>query len=507
MAAGTLYGTVYKQNGAANGVYSLWLSWNSWSSGLTSTVNATLYLKRNDGYANSAWNRYHQVWGRIYCDGGEVGAYNNLDVDTRHSNTVTLCSTTFSVQHQNGVEKRINLSASFGNVAVSSCDHGDIGSTQVSLGTITIYSPCGAPASVSLSPNPFEDNVTLSWSGAGGGANNSISSYFIQHSISSDNSSWSGWIDTTTISTNSSSGSNQFTPSISRGSYIKYRIRTQGTAGGSYYSDFRESNSVRRIPYTNCTAPTVFNVNPNPFESTINISWDGASSGTNNSITGYTLEYSTSSDNASWGNWSQFENISSTDTNGNTTFAGATINRGNYIKFRIKALGTAGEIYYSPYKESKVIRRNSLPNPPNNFSVSVSSYVIGERINLSWTESIDIDSNISHYKIEYCTSVNRDTWSEWMQLTSTTELMYSFIPKPSFLANQSYVKFRVCTEDNLGASSSDYKESIPVQRDDNTGVRFGINGQYAKAYLYVGKNGSWVEHDVAVGIGGNWVEV
>ncbi len=61
MAAGTLYGTVYKQNGAANGVYSLWLSWNSSSSGLTSTFSATLYLKRNDGYTNSAWNKYHQV--------------------------------------------------------------------------------------------------------------------------------------------------------------------------------------------------------------------------------------------------------------------------------------------------------------------------------------------------------------------------------------------------------------------------------------------------------------
>ena len=306
MAAGTLYGTVYKQNGAANGVYSLWLSWNSSSSGLTSTFSATLYLKRNDGYTNSAWNKYHQVWSRIYCDGGKAGAYNNLDVDTRRSNTVTLCSTTFSVQHQNGVEKRINLSASFGNVAVSSCDHGDIGSTQVSLGTITIYSPCGAPASASLTPNPFEGNVTLNWSGASGVSNNSISSYFIQHSTSSDNSSWSGWTDTTTISTNSSSGSTQFTPSISRGNYIKYRIRTQGTAVSSYYSGLIESNSVRRIPYTNCTAPKVFDAIPNPFENAINISWSGASSGTNNSITGYTLEYSTS-------------------TSGNATFEGAKV--------------------------------------------------------------------------------------------------------------------------------------------------------------------------------------
>lgn len=126
-----------------------------------------------------------------------------------------------------------------------------------------------------------------------------------------------------------------------------------------------------------------------------------------------------------------------------------------------------------------------LAKSPNDFSVSVSSYVIGESIKLSWSKAVDIDSNISHYKIEYCTSIDGDTWNNWMQLTSTTKLMYSFIPIPSFLANQSYVKFRICTEDNLGASSSDYIESSLVQRDDNTGVRFGINGQYAKAYLYM----------------------
>ncbi len=75
-----------------------------------------------------------------------------------------------------------------------------------------------------------------------------------------------------------------------------------------------------RISYINCIVPTVFNVNPNPFESTIDIAWNGAFSGGNNSIIGYNLQYSTSLDNSSWSNWSQLENISSIATNGNNTF-------------------------------------------------------------------------------------------------------------------------------------------------------------------------------------------
>ena len=114
MASGKIYGTAYKPNGTKSGVYDVWLSWNSSVSDLTSTVNATLYVKRNDGYSNSAWNNFHQVWDRIYCNGNEVGRYDNLDINTRKSKTATLCSAIFSIEHTNGAEKKINLSASFG---------------------------------------------------------------------------------------------------------------------------------------------------------------------------------------------------------------------------------------------------------------------------------------------------------------------------------------------------------------------------------------------------------
>ena len=86
----------------------------------------------------------------------------------------------------------------------------------------------------------------------------------------------------------------------------------------------------------------------------MNISWSGAAAGTNNSITGYTLKYSISSNNSSWGDWNQLDNISSASTSGSTTFSGATITRGNYIKFRIRGLGAAS----SDYIESELVQRD-----------------------------------------------------------------------------------------------------------------------------------------------------
>ncbi len=58
--------------------------------------------------------------------------------------------------------------------------------------------------------------------------------------------------------------------------------------------------------------------------------------------------------------------------------------RGNYIKFRILTRGTAGSSYYSKYKETSAIRRNSKLNPPTEIKTSLLSYVLGESLTISW---------------------------------------------------------------------------------------------------------------------------
>lgn len=134
----------------------------------------------------------------------------------------------------------------------------------------------GVPTSCSLSSTLAEGNVTLSWSGAKAGTNNAISSYEIQYSDSSDNSTWGSWTALTTVTTSATSGSLSVAPPSTRGNFCRFRIRTCGTAGSSYYSSWKVStNSVRKN--TLPTAPSTVTISPEIYSNeTITLTWFGA---------------------------------------------------------------------------------------------------------------------------------------------------------------------------------------------------------------------------------------
>lgn len=120
-------------------------------------------------------------------------------------------------------------------------------SSYTVLSSPLLTTACGAPTSCTVSPTLAEGDVTLSWSGASGGINNTISSYEIQYSDSADNITWGAWTALTTVTTTASSGSVSVAPPSTRGNYRRFRVRTRGTAGASYYSSWKVStNSVRR---------------------------------------------------------------------------------------------------------------------------------------------------------------------------------------------------------------------------------------------------------------------
>ena len=104
--------------------------------------------------------------------------------------------------------------------------------------TYVSYTACTAPTSFTVSPEVFDKNLTLAWSGATGGTNNAITGYEIEYATSLDGSAWSGWAALKTASGTSTAD----VPGIDRGQYVKYRIRTQGSAGEPYFSDWIESN-------------------------------------------------------------------------------------------------------------------------------------------------------------------------------------------------------------------------------------------------------------------------
>ena len=108
--------------------------------------------------------------------------------------------------------------------------------------------------------------------------------------------------------------------------------------------------------YTACTAPTSFIASPAVFENTVTLTWSGAKGGTNNSITGYETQFSTSEDGVKWGGWA----YRATDTTSPASSAPG-IDRGHYIKYRIRTLGSAGSSYYSEWIESNVVQKDNEP--------------------------------------------------------------------------------------------------------------------------------------------------
>lgn len=103
---------------------------------------------------------------------------------------------------------------------------------------------------------------------------------------------------------------------------------------------------------TACTAPTSFTASPDVFEDTVTLTWSGAKGGTNNAITGYETQYSTSMDGGGWSAWAN----RGIETSSPATSAPGH-KRGRYTKYRIRTIGAAGSAYYSGWKESNAVKK------------------------------------------------------------------------------------------------------------------------------------------------------
>ena len=333
-------------------------------------------------------------------------------------------------------------------------------------GTLTlnyeIYpSACGAPSSASVNTTVSEGNVTLSWSGAASGTNNAISSYEIQYSESSDNTSWGSWVALTTVSTTATSGSVSVAPPSTRGYYRRFQVRTRGSAGASYYSGWRvSSNSVRRA--TLPTAPTACTVSATLSEANVTLSWSGAASGAGHTISSYEVQYSESSDNSSWGSWVTLTTVTTTATSGSASVAPPST-RGYYRHFQVRAIPSTGASYASAWRvSSNSVRRNTLPTAPTTLSASPTVYW-NQDITLSWSGAAAGTSAIARYDIQHCTSTDGSSWGAWAALTTVTSSATSGsrVITPS-QTQGTYTKYRISATDTLGVASA-FRESNSVR--------------------------------------------
>lgn len=211
---------------------------------------------------------------------------------------------TFYIPFGNRTSTNISLSISYmrnmnySGVILKSCSAS--GTAQLE----TAYTACTAPTSVTASPsNPKRgQTVTISWSGAKGGTENSINGYDIEYKVGSG--SWIAWKSVSSTSTSSSTTDSWSQPVGQTG---QYRVRTKGTAGSDYYSGWAYSNTITIAN----SAPTVNSVYCNttlvPYNSgrggSASFSWSGSDVdgdslrykyklSTSSSYSGYTSETS-----------------------------------------------------------------------------------------------------------------------------------------------------------------------------------------------------------------------
>lgn len=222
---------------------------------------------------------------------------------------------------------------------------------------------CGAPTSCSVSATLAEGNVSLSWSGASDGAGNAITSYEIQYSDSVDNSNWGAWMALTIVNTSATSSILSVSPPTTRGNYRRFRVRTRGTAGESFYSDWTiSSNNVRRN--TLPIPPTTFTASPPIYEVTkIALSWSGTIPGTS-AIKQYVIQQATSTDGVNWSAYEALTIIVSSATSGILEVNGSQI-AGMYTRYRISVTDTLDAV--SAYVVSSTVKKNSPPASPTIF--------------------------------------------------------------------------------------------------------------------------------------------
>lgn len=257
---------------------------------------------------------------------------------------------------------------------------------------------CGAPTVCSVSAALAEGNVTLSWSGAANGAGNAITSYEIQYSDSPDNTSWGDWTALTTVSTSATNGSLSVSPPATRGNYRRFRIRTRGAAGESFYSDWTvSSNTVRRN--TLPTPPASFTAAPAIYEGiVVTLTWSGAAPGTS-AIKQYVIQRSTSTDGTNWSAYEALTIVVSSSTSGTYT-ANASQIAGTYTRYRISVTDTLDAV--SAYVISGTVKKNSPPSAPVIVCPSSggSSYNITPRFMITTGVEPDGQSQIVEVKID-----------------------------------------------------------------------------------------------------------
>lgn len=317
----------------------------------------------------------------------------------------------------------------------------------------------GMPTAFAISKTLADPNelLELAWSGAVGANLNAISSYDIDYRDSVNGGTTYGlWQDLATVSTVNGYGTRNVNAPSAYGTTRQYRIRVIGTAGETYYSDFKLSTNVvlSRTP-TKITGPTQITLDAtttNPGVATT-LRWSGLAAGVINAIQTHVVQYADSDDLSAWSSWSSVGSVTSAATAESISVTSPTTN-GRYRKFRVQGQGAAGATYYSDWVESSVMLQATpitQVGAPTNAYVSPTNAETSSTLFFSGATQ-GVYNTVSGYGYQYADSADGVTYGAWSSETtvSTPDLSGSFsVNVPSTRGH--YRKFRIRTRGDAGS--------------------------------------------------------
>lgn len=312
--------------------------------------------------------------------------------------------------------------------------------------SFTVYVPgvtyaCKAPTDISVSPyyvNPG-GSVTVSWSGAGSGQNNSISSYYLQWGYSDG-----GWDYSTTVYTSSTSGSKSISVPSGEGKYLDFQVRTQGSAGSGYYSGFYREDDLVRIR----TRPSMSACSSSQSLGTYTITWSAATAEVDNSISSYEIWYSyKTSSSGAWSTRTHIANVSSSTRK--YTWSGGTV--GYYYRFSVVALGANYSYSATTDTWSAGYQKDysyTACGAPSNLKSNNTNPTIGQTITLSWTAgTAGVNNSVTEYELYYSTN-SGSTYNLISSSIGASTTSYSYtVPR-----TPGDIQFRIRTKGSAGSS-------------------------------------------------------
>lgn len=352
--------------------------------------------------------------------------------------------------------------------------------------------PTGAPTTVTFTPAVKPGgNLTISWSGATAGTNNSITGYDIYYKIGSAPTTTSYDGHTTT---NASTTSATFTisGSATRKSVFYAIIQTQGQAGSDYYSTWKSANggAVNSLPAKPTVSASATRIRSDGQSTSITFSTQPGDDADDSQLNSRTVYYATS-------------------TSGTKTLVS-----NNSITLQISAIGTYyfwtyDSLEYSSEYESITITQNVAPTITGVTMSAVATYtpvtrngyvtningsasgVTGTSLSYQWKlcigstaaatsygneVNISTDTSISNYDVTGCAGMNfnkayklklrvTDDLGEYAEAESSNVFAIPAAPTLSSVYNQ------FANSNATNTNSAHYEDGVRfVFSEVNTGI-------------------------------------